>query len=120
MKQKLVATLLSQKKVFTADAVEHAEMVESGGTVEFLVSRQHMLSLRGPEVGQCLESLLGRPVKTKVTVSDNVAAPAAAGPELRPAGEEETTRRALDNPEVQRAQELFPGSTVRSVRDLKE
>jgi hypothetical protein len=29
-------------------------------------------------------------------------------------------RRALDNPEVQRAQELFPGSTVRSVRDLKE
>ncbi len=120
LKQKLVATLLSQKKVFTADAVEHAEMVESGGTVEFLVSRQHMLSLRGPEVGQCLESLLGRPVKTKVTVSDNVAAPAAAGPELRPAGEEETTRRALDNPEVQRAQELFPGSTVRSVRDLKE
>jgi DNA polymerase-3 subunit gamma/tau len=120
LKQKLVAALLIQKKMFTADAVEHAEVVESGGTVEFLVPRQHMLSLRGPEVGQCLESLLGKPVKTKVTISESVSAPDAPSPEVRAAGEEETMRRALDNPEVQRAQELFPGSTVRSVRDLKE
>ena len=120
LKQKLVAALLSQKKMFTADAVEHAEVVENGGTVEFLVPRQHMLSLRGPEVGQCLESLLGKPVKTKVTISETASAPVGPTPEMRAAGEEETMRRALDNPEVQRAQELFPGSTVRSVRDLKE
>jgi len=120
LKQRLIAMLREQKKLFTADAVEHAEIVESGGTIEFLVPRQHMLSLRGPEVGQCLESLLGKPVKTKVTVSENASAPVGPSPEMRAAGEEETMRRALDNPEVQRAQELFPGSTVRSVRDLKE
>ncbi len=120
LKQRLIAMLHEQKKVFTADAVEHAEVVESGGTIEFIVSRQHMLSLRGPEVGQCLESLLGKPVKTKVTISESVSAPTASDPELRAAGEEEAMRRALDNPEVQRARELFPGSTVRSVRDLKE
>ena len=59
-----------------------------------------------------------RPVANAVAFERN--GPAAPSPEVRAAGEKETMRRALDNPEVQRAQELFPGSTVRSVRDLKE
>ncbi len=120
LKQRLVAMLHSQKKAFAADAAEHAEVVENGATVEFLVPRQHMLSLRGPEVSQCLESLLGRPVKIKITITETAASAATPVPESRPQGEEEAMKRALENPEVRRAQELFPGSTVRSVRDLKE
>jgi DNA polymerase-3 subunit gamma/tau len=120
LKQRLVAMLQAQKKVFTADAVEHAEVVESSGMVEFLVSRQHMLSLRGPEVGQCLEGLMGRPVKTKITITETAPAAVSAEPESRPQGDEETMKRALENPEVRKARELFPGATVRSVRDLKE
>jgi hypothetical protein len=118
LKDRLVALLRGQKKTFTADAVEHAEVVESGGTIEFRVSRQHMLSLRGPEIGQSLEGILGRQVKVKVTVTET-AAPAPAA-EARPQGDEETMKRALEHPEVKKAQELFPGSAVRSVRDLKE
>ncbi|MBE0658345.1 MAG: hypothetical protein IH602_11690, partial [Bryobacteraceae bacterium] len=121
LKQRLASMLHSQKKAFTADAVEHAEVIEIGGTVEFLVPRQHMLSLRGPEVAQCLEALLGRPAKTKITISEGVTpAPAAEAAESRPQGSDEALKRALDHPEVQKAQELFPGSAVRSVRDLKE
>ena len=121
LKQRLAAMLHSQKKAFTADAVEHAEVIENGGTVEFLVPRQHMLSLRGPEVAQCLEALLGRPAKTKITISEGVTpAPAAEAAESRPQGSDEALKRALEHPEVQKAQELFPGSAVRSVRDLKE
>lgn len=120
MKQRLVALLQSEKKSFAADAAEHAEVIENGGTVEFLVPRQHMLSLRGPEVSQCLESLLGKKVKIKITISETAASASAAAPEARPQGDEETMKRALENPEVRRAQELFPGSAVRSVRDLKE
>lgn len=113
--------LHSQKKAFTADAVEHSEVIENGAVVEFLVPRQHMLSLRGPEVGQCLEALLGRPAKTKITITEGVtpaAAPEAA--DSKPQGSGEALKRALEHPEVQKAQELFPGSAVRSVRDLKE
>jgi len=119
LKQRLVASLQSQKKSFAADAAEHAEVVENGGTVEFLVPRQHMLSLRGPEVGQCLESLLGRPVKIKITINETAAIPAVE-PASEPQDGGEAMKRALEHPEVRRAQELFPGSTVRSVRDLKE
>jgi len=119
LKQRLASMLHSQKKAFTADAVEHAEVIENGGTVEFLVPRQHMLSLRGPEVAQCLEALLGRPMKTKITISEGVT-PAPEAAEARPQGSDEALKRALDHPEVQKAQELFPGSAVRSVRDLKE
>ncbi|MBA3974935.1 MAG: DNA polymerase III subunit gamma/tau [Candidatus Solibacter sp.] len=121
LKQRLASMLQRQKKAFTADAVEHAEVIENGGTVEFLVPRQHMLSLRGPEVSQCLEALLGRPAKTKITINDSVtAAPAPEAAAARPQGSDEALKRALDHPEVQKAQELFPGSAVRSVRDLKE
>ena len=78
-----------------------------------------MLSLRGPEVGQCLESLLGRPVKIKITINETAAIPAVE-PASEPQDGGEAMKRALEHPEVRRAQELFPGSTVRSVRDLKE
>ena len=121
LKQRLASMLHSQKKAFTADAVEHAEVVETGGVVEFLVPRQHMLSLRGPEVGQCLEALMGRPVKTKITISESAApAPSPEAAPAGPQGSEEALKRALEHPEVRKAQELFPGAAVRSVRDLKE
>jgi len=121
LKERLASELRQQKKAFAADAVEHAEVVENGALIEFLVSRQHMLSLRGPEVAQGLEKLLGRQIKTKITIIES-APPVAPPPDPQAPvqGGEEALKRALEHPEVRRAQELFPGSTVRSVRDLKE
>jgi hypothetical protein len=37
-----------------------------------------------------------------------------------PAKDDATAERALGHPEVQRFQELFPGSQVRTVRNLRE
>jgi len=56
----------------------------------------------------------------KVTVGEGSApAPApAAAPSAQ--DDEETLARALAHPDVQRFQEMFPGSLVRAVRNLKE
>jgi hypothetical protein len=37
-----------------------------------------------------------------------------------PAAADEATGRALENPEVQRFREVFPGAEVRVVRNLKD
>ena len=41
-------------------------------------------------------------------------------PRQKPAEDDATAERALAHPEVQRFQELFPDSQVRTVRNLKE
>jgi hypothetical protein len=51
-----------------------------------------------------------------VKVADGAANPAPA----TPPAQDEIAARALAHPEVQKFQELFPGSQVRKVRDLRE
>jgi hypothetical protein len=62
--------------------------------------------------------IVGRPAKVTIKAGEAQVAPvqAAAGTAVVDA----TAERALAHPEVQRFQEMFPGSQVRTVRNLKE
>lgn len=62
--------------------------------------------------------VFGRPLKLSIAIEED-GAPSAplAAPVVR---EDEVRDRALANPEVQRFQQVFEGSTVFKVRNLKE
>lgn len=102
-------------------AVAQSELREQGGEVEFLAPRSAAMGLRSSDIDKALSQALGKAVRKKITLVEPAAAPQepaqAAGPQP---GDDETLKRALDHPEVQKFQELFPGSQVRGVRDLKE
>ena len=68
-----------------------------------------------------MRQLVGKPLKIKVTIGDVAAPPDRAHEKLAaPATQEDdVSRRALANPEVQNFRDLF-GGEVRTVRNLKE
>ncbi len=73
-----------------------------------------------PEVVAGLQHFNAGRWKVKVTPGDaNGAEPKPQSPSPQ-AAEDETTRRALAHPDVQRFRELFPDSEVRVVRNLKD
>jgi DNA polymerase-3 subunit gamma/tau len=117
LRSRLLTTLNENRMTFIADAVEHAELIEKSGELEFRCPKAHMMALRSGDLSKMVERVAGRPLKITVTVADVAAtAPSKA---TAPQGDD-NTRVALDNPEVQRYRELFPGSEVRAVRNLKE
>ncbi len=117
LKQKLHAALLELGLAFTADSVEASALAVLPNELQFTTPKSAMLGMNQNDIGKAVQQVMGRPVKIKVTAGDVEAAPAAAP--APKAGEDEVTRRALDNPEVRRFQELF-GGQIRNVRNLKE
>jgi hypothetical protein len=72
------------------------------------------------DINQAVRQIIGKPLKIKVTIGDVAAQnweKVAAAPAAQQ--EEDVSRRALANPEVQSFRELF-GGEVRTVRNLKE
>ena len=117
LKEKLLAALAQAGAKFSVDAVEHSEVVETPGQVEFIAAREFGIALRDVNVAKALQTILGRPVKVKITTGEG-AAPAAKS-ETEP-NNDEARERALANPDVQRFQKAFPDAQVSGVRDLKE
>jgi hypothetical protein len=101
---------------FTADAVEHSEIVEANGELRFTTPKRFSLAMRAEDINEAVKQVLGRPMKVKVTLGE-----VAEQEKLQraPAQEDDVSRRALAHPEVQRFRELF-GGEVRTVRNLKE
>jgi hypothetical protein len=118
LKERLMAALAEVGAKFSVDAVEHSEVIETPGNVEFVAPKEFGIALRDTSVAKALQALLGRPVRIKVTSGEGTAV--AAQPEPPAASENEASERALANPDVQRFQKAFPESHVRGVRDLKE
>ncbi len=118
--QRLHAALIEMGSQYTADAIEHSSIEEVGNDIVFVTPKAYGLSMKGPELPKAVAQVLGRPAKLKLTIGD--PAPSANSiKKVRPAGaENEAESRALANSEVQRFQELFPGSQVRQVRDLSD
>jgi hypothetical protein len=114
---KLHAALLEQGLTFIADAVEHSEVSEAAGELRFVAAKEFTLALKSSELQQAVQKLASRPMKVSVTVGEAVAAPSES--QLQ-AGEDEAERRSLAHPEVQLFQQMFPGSQVRVVRNLKQ
>jgi len=116
-RQKLHATLMELGMEFTADAIEHSEIVEGNGELQFTTPKQFSIAMKPDDINKAVRQILGKPLRIRITIGDvavqeNVAAPPAAQ-------EDDLTRRALGHPEVQRYRELF-GGEVRTIRNLKE
>ena len=101
---------------YTADAVEHSEVVEVKGELQFTTPKDLSISMQADEINQAVRQIIGKPLKIKITIGDvavqeKVPAPAAQA--------DDVSRRALSHPEVQRFRDLL-GGEVRTVRNLKE
>jgi DNA polymerase-3 subunit gamma/tau len=120
-KERILDVLNERSMTFIADAVEHSDVNEKGAELEFITSKIFAMAIRSGDLQKVVEGLAKRPIRIKVTVGESAAAAAApAMQERRKGNDDELTRAVLENPEVQRFREMFPGSEVRSVRNLKE
>jgi DNA polymerase III subunit gamma/tau len=116
LRSRLHAALVEAKQMHLADAVEHSEMVESATELVVTTPKIYALYLKQPEFEAAVRRVLERPLKITVKTGEVAQAPVAAPAPLQ----DEVRERALANPEVQRFQEEFPGSQVRTVRNLRE
>ncbi len=122
LKDRVVAALEQMRgAALSLRAVMQSEVRQQGGEVEFLAPRSAAMGLRAPDIDKALAQALGRAVKKTITVVESAASPEQPAEASEPRqNDDETLKRALENPEVQKFQELFPGSQVSGVRDLKE
>jgi len=102
---------------FTADGVEHSTLTASATELQFTTPEQFVLSMNVNDLTQAVRRIVSRPMKIKIVTGQDVAPPAPAASQKAP--ENETSARAMANPEVQKFQEVF-GGQIRTVRNLKE
>jgi DNA polymerase-3 subunit gamma/tau len=122
LRDRLIAELQTMKATFTVDALEQSSVEQLPSELIVTAPAAYRMALQGPELGQAAHRILGRPMKITIRAGEAAAAPAqkktlnSANPQIDP----EAERRALAHPDVQRFQELFPGSEIRAVRDLSD
>ena len=117
-RQRLHSALMELNLPFTADAIENSAVCEANGELEITTSKAHKLALRDEDLQKAVKQISSRPLRIKIRVDETAqtAAPLGAASETR---EDDTTRRALANPEVQRFRDVFDGK-IYKVRNLKE
>jgi DNA polymerase-3 subunit gamma/tau len=114
--QRLHAALLEAGMQFTADAVEHSQIVESNNELHFTTPEEFKLSMNEKDILKVVQKVAGRPMRVKTTFGVPNVTP---GPRPK-APQDDVSERALAHPEVRRFQEMFPDAQVRVVRNLKE
>ncbi len=114
--QRLHTALLEAGMQFTADAVEHSEIIESNNELLFTTPEEFKLAMNEKDILKVVQKVAGRPMRVKTTFGVPNSIPAAA---IKPPPDD-VSERALSHPEVRRFQELFPDAQVRVVRNLKE
>ena len=114
-RDRLHSALLEAGMQFTADAVEHSQVTESNGELQFVTPAEFSLMMSEKDILKVVQKLTGRLMRIKIVLGepDAVAVPLA-----KP--KDDVSERALAHPEVRRFQELFPDAQVRVVRNLKE
>jgi DNA polymerase III subunit gamma/tau len=100
---------------FTADAVEHSQVTESNGELQFVTPDEFGLAMNEKDIQKVVQKIAGRPMRIKIALGKPAA---AAAPLAKP--KDDVSERALAHPEVKRFQETFPDAQVRVVRNLKE
>jgi len=119
LKDRIVAALHELGMPFTADAVGHSEVTESGQELRFTTPADLSLAMRPADIQKALARIDAGRLRVKVGVGNGASPSAAASPAPRPAAGD-AMGRALANPEVQRFREIFPNAEVRVARNLKE
>jgi DNA polymerase-3 subunit gamma/tau len=117
-RERLHAAMLELGMKFTADAVEHSEVVQSGNELQFTVPDQFAIYMQESEIQKAVQRVGGKPMRIKVKIGAVTAGQPVATINKKEQ-EDDTKRRALENPEVQRFREVL-GGEIRNVRNLKE
>jgi DNA polymerase-3 subunit gamma/tau len=124
LRQDLHEALRRAKLDFSADAIQHSSVEMQGSDLIIRASKMRLMSLKDPKLADIAVKLLGKPVRLKLEVDENVKAAAAVqGTQLSTQASDsggDIRERALSHPGVKRFQELFPGAQVRNVRNLNE
>ncbi len=115
-RQILHTALTETGMAFTADSVEHSEFSFQDGELRILTPKEFKLSMKQEDLQKAIQHAGFAVPKIKIAFGEVSAAPEIQ--KVKPS-EDEVTREALANPEVQRFRELF-GGEVRTVRNLKE
>jgi DNA polymerase III subunit gamma/tau len=118
-KQRLHSAFTELGLPFTADAIEHSEVKESAGELQFITPKEFSLAMNQKEIQMALQKVGAAGMRIKVLVGEPQIVSETPTLGKRP-DEDEVARRALSHPEVRRFQELFPDAQVRAVRNLKE
>jgi hypothetical protein len=105
---------------FSADAVQNSEVRLDGGELVIKAPKMMTLALKDPGVQRVAAQVLGRPVRLRVEIGENMKAAAPVRAENSPGGDAALRERALAHPGVKRFQEIFPDALVRNVRNLNE
>ena len=119
LRDRLHSALTELGMMFTADALEHSQVIEKGTELQFITTSEFSLAMDPKELQKAVQQVLGRQMKITVSVGqpEVAAAPVA---QRKPPTDDEATERALAHPDVQRFREKFPDAHVRAVRNLKE
>ncbi len=120
LRSRLHARLSELNLAHLADAVESAQLTVAGGELRVATSKEYRLYFNDPALVKAVRELTGSPLRINVTVAAVEAGPPVPKLAETSAAVDAARDRALANPEVQRFQESFPGSTVYQVRNLKE
>jgi hypothetical protein len=116
-RESLHAALMELGMKFTADAVEHSEIKESGNELLFVAPKEYQLSLTAGDLQKALNHLNSRPMRVKFEFTEG--APAVRSEPLANRQQDDFDARVLAHPEVKRFLQVF-GGDVRQVRNLKE
>jgi DNA polymerase III subunit gamma/tau len=114
-RDRLHTALLELGMQFTADAVEHSQVSESNGELQFVTPEEFGLAMNEKDILKVVQKIAGRPMRIKIALGK----PDAAATPMEKK-KDDVTERALADPEVRRFQELFPDAQVRAVRNLKQ
>jgi DNA polymerase-3 subunit gamma/tau len=120
LRQDLHDALRSAKLDFSADAIQHASVEDKGAELVIRASKMRLMALKDPKLADVASKMLGRPVRIKTEVDENVKADPVIASAQTGESKADIRERALSHPGVKRFQELFPDAQVRNVRDLNE
>jgi hypothetical protein len=101
-----------------ADAVENSRIAVSGSELRIVTAKNYKIYFGDPAMATAVHEVFGKPLRLNVTVDEGGGPAAPLAPPVPQ--EDEVRERALANPEVQRFQEVFEGSKIYKVRNLKE
>jgi hypothetical protein len=100
--------------------MQYATAEVQGSDLIIRASKMRLMSLKDPKLADVASKLLGKPVRIKVEVDENVKSAIAVSAAQTSNSTGDIRERALSHPGVKRFQELFPGAQVRNVRNLNE
>jgi len=118
-REQLHAHLSQQGLTHLADAVENSRIAIAGSDLQIATAKSYRIYFNDAAFANAVREVFGKPLRLNVTV-DNGEQPGAPIAAVPAASEDAARERALANPEVQRFQEVFQGSRIHKVRNLKE